>query len=100
MDDLFKNKLFWLCIGLLVFNMSIFVVGKVVVDKAADEVIERLENEYSPSPYGPGFDPDKVEPEALQDRIYYELKKDDPITDISEATEWNDNWERDRGFNQ
>lgn len=97
MNDLFKNKLFWFCIGLMVFNVSIFVAGKVIVDKVVDEVIERLESNYSPSPYGPGFDPDKVEPESLQN---YELKKDDPITDILKATKWNEDWDRDRGFNQ
>ena len=100
MDNLFKNKLFWLCMGLFVFNIFFFAAGKVVVDKTADEVIERLESEYSPSPYGPGFDPDIVEPEAIRQKSYYELKKNDPITEISEATEWSENWEHDRGFSQ
>ena len=101
MGDLFKNKLFWLCIGLFGFNMFFFVAEKVVVDKVADEVIERLESEYSPSPYGPGFDPDVVEPEAIrQQKLSNGLKKNGPITEILEATEWSENWEHDRGFSQ
>jgi hypothetical protein len=107
MESLLKNKLFWACIGLLMFNMFVFVVGKAVVAKAADEVIERLEKDYSPSPYGPGFNPDKANPEALrQDKLYYEIKKtisgvkESPILQVANATEWRENWERERGFSQ
>jgi hypothetical protein len=34
--------------------------GNFLLDKIADRVIQRLQKEYSPSPYGPGFDPDKI----------------------------------------
>lgn len=36
-----------------------------LMDKIADRVIEKLEKEYSPSPYGPGLDPDRVDVNAF-----------------------------------
>lgn len=47
-----------LVVGLL-FGSMIF--GGMVLDRLADKVIERMEKPYSPSPYGPGLDPDKVD---------------------------------------
>jgi hypothetical protein len=35
------------------------------VDHVSDKVIEKLSKEYSPSPYGPGLDPDKVDVTAI-----------------------------------
>jgi len=32
-----------------------------LIDKLADRVIEKLQKPYSPSPYGPGVDPDKLD---------------------------------------
>lgn len=106
MEDLLKNKLFWICVGLLMFNACVFVVGKAVVDKAADEVMERLEKDYSPSPYGPGYDPDVVRPESMpQNRSHFEMKTvaettNSPVVQVTYATAWRDDWERDRGFTQ
>ncbi|RTK97710.1 MAG: hypothetical protein EKK64_00410 [Neisseriaceae bacterium] len=56
-----SEKLVWIVLGLGIF---IFVVGigtNVLVDKVADKVIQKLQKDYSPSPYGPGFDPDKID---------------------------------------
>lgn len=114
--DIVKNKLFWIVVALTTFNIGVFAVGKLVVHKAANEVIERLEKEYSPSPYGPGFDPDKVDPDVLRNqRLYYEIKRSqqesrlaedssqDPLAvsdSILDAEAWQEQWERDRGFSQ
>lgn len=35
------------------------------MNKIADRVIEKLEKDYSPSPYGPGLDPDRVDVNAF-----------------------------------
>ena len=109
MEDILKNKMVWLVGVVFLLNMVLFVVGKVVVDKAADKVIERLEKDYSPSPYGPGFDPDKVN--TLR-QFYYEIKKqrDDEGSvfqsefsspgfraAVKTADEWREDWEADRG---
>lgn len=37
-----------------------------LVDKVADTVIERLQKPYTPGPYGPGVDPDKINPVNLK----------------------------------
>jgi hypothetical protein len=109
MDDLLKNKLFWVVAIVTLMNVSVFFVGKVVIDKAADTVIERLEKDYSPSPYGPGFDPDKVE---VVRELVHELRKYNENGEIQErrtsrdltemiedADRWRTQWERDRGAN-
>ena len=44
-----------------IFGASSLVINK-VADKAADKVMQRLQREYVPGPYNPGFDPDKIEP--------------------------------------
>ena len=114
MEDLLKNKLFIVVVALTCVNLLFFVGGKLIVNKAADQVIERLERSYSPSPYGPGLDPDKVNPQALEatsPKMYMEVKEesDEPLptafveqelADIAYATQWRAEWERDRGFNQ
>jgi len=41
--------------------LVIGIGGKIFVDKVADVVIEKLKKDYSPSPYGPGIDPDKID---------------------------------------
>lgn len=108
-DELKTNKLFWAVVALTVFNVGVIFVGKFVVDKAADKVIERFEKDYSPSPYGPGIDPDKVDPTAeARQRLYYELKKieqqdghtvafDEEPAGSGDET-WRATWESERGF--
>ena len=109
MDDLLKNKLFWVVAFVTLMNVGFFVVGKVVIDKAADRVIERLEKDYSPSPYGPGFDPDKVD---VVRQLVYELRKHNENGQVYERTtsrelsemiddadRWRTSWEKDRGAN-
>ena len=46
--------------GFIVIGVAAF--SKVLVDKTADRVIEKLQREYAPGPFHPGFDPDKVNP--------------------------------------
>lgn len=109
MNDLLKNKLFWVVAFVTLMNISFFVIGKIVIDKAADSVIERLEKNYSPSPYGPGFDPDKVD---VVRQLVYELKKYNENGEVRERTtsrelsdmiedadRWRAEWERERGAN-
>ena len=56
-----NEKLKW-AVGILVGVLLIAVVGgNFFVNKVADRVIQRLQKEYSPSPYGPGLDPDKID---------------------------------------
>ena len=109
MDDLLKNKLFWIVALVTLMNISFFVIGKVVIDKASDRVIERLEKDYSPSPYGPGFDPDRVD---VVGQLVYEPRKHNEngqvceritskeLSDmIEDADRWRVGWEKERGAN-
>jgi hypothetical protein len=66
MDNLLNNKLVWLVVFLTTFNLGTYMCFGVLVNKTTDNVIERLQKEYSPSPYGPGIDPDKVNPDAFR----------------------------------
>jgi len=110
MEDLLKNKLFIIVCVFLMFNLVVVVGGKLLVQKAADEVIERLERNYSPSPYGPGLDPDRVPTDqSAAAKTYLEMKEsqnplptafqESEIMEIAYANEWRDQWERERGFN-
>lgn len=115
MDELKNKKLFWVLVIVTIFNVGAFIVGKVIVDRAADRVIQKLQKEYSPSPYGPGFDPDKVSPNAFKSqKLYFESRKrsDSKIFSnenlregynsrssilAAEADEWREDWEKLRG---
>ena len=56
-----NEKLKWV-VGILAgFLLIVVVGGNFFVNKVADRVIQRLQKEYSPSPYGPGLDPDKID---------------------------------------
>ena len=35
-------------------------------EKIADVVVKKLQKEYSPSPYGPGINPDKIDLEKIK----------------------------------
>lgn len=115
MEQLKNNKLFWVLVVVTVFNIGAFLLGKVIVDRASDRVIQKLQKEYSPSPYGPGLDPDKVNPNALKSqKQYFELRKRQPCSAVMEearyggnglepqikaADDWRADWEQSRGAN-
>ena len=86
-----NNKLVWV-IGVLSAVMIVVGIGnKAFMDKVADRVIQKLQKDYSPSPYGPGIDPDKLDVEKI--------KKNSPVTPhkaFQSANGWNDDWERMR----
>jgi len=45
----------------LLFGVGALMINK-AADKAADKVMQRLQRDYAPGPYNPGFDPDRVDP--------------------------------------
>lgn len=88
-----NNKLLWVVILLTVAMIGAGVGSKVLVDKVADRAIQKLQKEYSPSPYGPGIDPDKLDPEKLKTTTNAPIapfKVNQPIGN------WNDDWEKQR----
>lgn len=128
MQELVKNKLFLIVAAFMALNVCLFFGGKIIVDRAADKVIERLQKDYSPSPYGPGIDPDRVNPSAIQPqpqsqvqpqqmvqlsdaRSYLELRhaaggqQQEEIqfaptlgNITQDASVWRNDWEAERGF--
>jgi len=56
-----NNKLVYVFVALTVLLLVFGLGTKVFVDKVADRVIHKLQKDYSPSPYGPGIDPDKLD---------------------------------------
>src|SRR4051812_46318372 len=80
MEALKNNKVFWVLIIVSVFNVGALILGKVIVDRAANRVIQKLQKEYSPSPYGPGFDPDKISPNFFDpSKKYIEMRQSSKI---------------------
>lgn len=77
MDEFKKNKMLWILLGVTFFNISVFMVGNFLIDKTANQVINKLQKDYSPSPYGPGFDPDKISPEGFKaSKAYFEQREE------------------------
>lgn len=66
MNDNNNKSLIYVVIGLAVFLVAVVFGGNFVMDKIANKVIIKLQKEYSPSPYGPGLDPDKIDPEKIR----------------------------------
>ena len=56
-----NNKLVYVFVALTMLLLVFGLGTKVFVDKVADRVIYKLQKDYSPSPYGPGIDPDKID---------------------------------------
>lgn len=82
-----NDKLLWVIIGLTVVILFAGFGGKSFVSKVADQVIEKLQKDYSPSPYGPGIDPDKLDVEKI--------RRTNPQPQPLQTGETNFGWESD-----
>lgn len=96
-----SNKLLWVVIILTVVMVVVGLGSKFVVDKVADRVIQKLQKEYSPSPYGPGIDPDKLDVEKMKRSGVPPLKVSQPLpaaakNDVDGNATWEANWEKQR----
>jgi hypothetical protein len=65
-NELFENKLFWFVLFVSVFMLGLLGVKGYLVNNVADKVIIKLQKEYSPGPYAPGFNPDLVDPQIFR----------------------------------
>ena len=73
-------------IGLL---LSTVILGEVFMGRLTDKVIERMEKPYSPSPYGPGLDPDQL------DGFRATIEEEGKSVSFDEAA-WTKRWEASR----
>lgn len=73
MKDLLDRKLFWIFVFLCFLLSLSFTFSNKIIDAAiknhydeiSEIIIKKLQKEYSPSPYGPGIDPDKIDVNAM-----------------------------------
>jgi len=87
----------WTIAVLTVFNISIYFFSQLFVDIVADRVIEKLEREYSPSPYGPGIDPDKVNFDFLKMSLPENSEENEAYSPVGHKKEnWIVEWEKSR----
>jgi hypothetical protein len=56
-----NNKYIWVVVALFGALFLVGVGSKVFTDRIVAAVVDKLKKEYSPSPYGPGIDPDKID---------------------------------------
>jgi len=65
--ELLENKWVRVVGILLIVFLALVFFNNAIVERTADRVIEKLQKEYTPGPYAPGFDPDKVNPDLWKD---------------------------------
>jgi hypothetical protein len=104
----------------VVLNLVVFVGYKALVRKVTSNVISQLQKEYSPSPYGPGLDQDKLNPRrTLYEELIHRQQQGQPVEqeqpmadvprpeivscpqaaaiDMSISGAWRSEWEKERG---
>jgi hypothetical protein len=91
MNDLMNNKFVWAALVFTFMNVGFYIMSQYTVNKATEKVIQKLQKEYSPSPYSPGFDPDKVDPDAFAKKVVMMQKT---------VGELEKDWDRDRANQQ
>ncbi len=55
-----------IAVGLTMFLGLVLFFNNILVDKITNKVIQELRRTYTPGPYDPGFDPDKVDPNSFR----------------------------------
>jgi hypothetical protein len=113
-DNIMNNKLLWIVILLGVLLVGVFVGGPVLIDRITQKVINKMQKEYSPGPYAPGFDPDRVDPKFFREGQPKTPPSNwppqgppptspppgpvvAPSTKMPTPDEWNKQWEKYRG---
>lgn len=66
MNNVTESKFFIPAVTLLGVSLVLVAFNRVIVDKVADRVIRKLQRDYSPSPFAPGFDPDKIDMSSIK----------------------------------
>lgn len=73
MKEFLDKKLVWVALVLCFLIFFVLMFSNKIInlaiqnhyDEIADVIIKKLQKDYSPSPYGPGLDPDKVDIDAM-----------------------------------
>jgi len=104
-DNIMNNKLLWIVIALGVLLVGVFIGGPILVDRITQKVINKMQKEYSPGPYAPGFDPDRVDPRFFRDGTPKGPPPGwtpppqviQPPAKMPSPEDWNKQWEKYRG---
>lgn len=102
MEDIKNNKIIWAVLAVTFLNILVFGIGKFMVEKVTDRVIEKLQRDYSPSPYSPGFDPDKINPVdsglSHGNFLNHMIASNKDDSEFENKVTWRSIWETERGF--
>jgi|SaaInlV_100m_DNA_2_1039680.scaffolds.fasta_scaffold02148_6 hypothetical protein len=90
LKQILENKLMWVAGAIAVALLFVSLAGPVIVDRITDKVVERLMKDYSPGPYFPGIDPDKVNPNIWRDKTANKAIRFEP------ENNWESQWEEQR----
>lgn len=96
-----QKIIIWVLAGVMFFNVFAFMGYKLLVSKITDAVIQKLQKDYSPSPYGPGIDPDRVSPDSFIEPVYFKTHRGEPSKAFlgKHNETWLSDWEKSRGAN-
>lgn len=91
---------------LFVLTIALLFVGKTYVVKGLSKaVVEELKRTYTPGPYQPGFDPDKIDPKVFQQNTQPNVVQTQRFQDLpppvtapylEQPQNWNQMWESQR----
>lgn len=93
-EELKKNPLAWIVVTLFLVAGVEVASFKITVNKTTENVIQEMQKHYTPGPYAPGFDPDKVNPNFWRNQ--------QPSPDFNQPSrsvmysDWNSDWESQR----
>lgn len=96
--DILKHKAILVLIGAMLFNMVGYGFYKIVVKAATAEVKKQFEKPYSPSPYGPGLDPDKVNTDNFR-QVLESRGQEVSAYPVQSTVDWRTEWEQSRATN-
>lgn len=90
-----KNVLNLMAVIVGLALIGTFIFGGMVLDRLADKVIKRMEKPYSPSPYGPGIDPDRLDGHYVGFSDQQQIDHSELMEKV-EYSSWIKDWERSR----
>lgn len=61
MDKYLNNKMFWVTLSLFLALLFTYKGKYGLIDTIANQAVSKMEKKWSPSPYAPGYNPDKVD---------------------------------------
>lgn len=84
-----KNLVPFFLVVILGFLFVIFGINS-MISKITQKVILEIKSDYTPGPYTPGFDPDKIDPKL------FKKNSNNSSSSIENPDSWNDLWNASR----